>query len=120
MQDEIAYKIFNTSRTFMITWYSKRDTLYLQYKGVNIMAKSTISIRVDDKLKKDTEKTLDDMGMNITTAFTIFAKTLVKEQRFPFEITNDPFYSKANQEYLAKVIKKMEENGGKIHDLIDD
>ncbi|HBO46999.1 MULTISPECIES: type II toxin-antitoxin system RelB/DinJ family antitoxin [Pediococcus] len=84
------------------------------------MAKSTISIRVDENLKKDTEKTLDDMGMTITTAFTIFAKTLVKEQRFPFEITNDPFYSRANQEYLAKVIKDMEENGGTSHELIDD
>ncbi|GAK47588.1 addiction module antitoxin, RelB/DinJ family protein [Secundilactobacillus oryzae JCM 18671] len=58
--------------------------------------KTTISIRVDDDLKKETEKTLDSMGMNMTTAFTIFAKALVKQQRFPFEITADPFYSKDN------------------------
>ncbi|MFC6169630.1 type II toxin-antitoxin system RelB/DinJ family antitoxin [Loigolactobacillus jiayinensis] len=84
------------------------------------MAKSTISIRVDEDLKKETEKTLDSMGLNITTAFTIFAKTLVKEQRFPFEITADPFYGKENQAYLKRAIKDLEDNGGNAHELIND
>ena len=31
--------------------------------------------------------------MNMTTAISIFATTVVKEQRIPFEISADPFYS---------------------------
>ncbi|BAP85772.1 RelB/DinJ family addiction module antitoxin [Paucilactobacillus hokkaidonensis JCM 18461] len=84
------------------------------------MTKSTISIRVDDNLKKETEKTLEDMGMNITTAFTIFAKTLVKDQKFPFEIVADPFYSAENQKFLKSAIEDLEKNGGSVHELIDD
>ena len=29
---------------------------------------------------------MNELGMNITTAFTIFTKTAVREQRIPFEI----------------------------------
>ncbi|MDN5951356.1 MAG: type II toxin-antitoxin system RelB/DinJ family antitoxin, partial [Loigolactobacillus coryniformis] len=32
------------------------------------MAKSTISIRIDENLKKETEATLENMGLNLTTA----------------------------------------------------
>ncbi|WP_367296878.1 type II toxin-antitoxin system RelB/DinJ family antitoxin [Loigolactobacillus coryniformis] len=74
------------------------------------MVKSTISIRVDENLKKATEETLDSMGLNITTTFTIFAKTIVKEQHFSFEITADSFYSEENQAYLKREIKVLENN----------
>lgn len=36
------------------------------------------------------------MGMSMTTAFTIFATKVAREQRIPFEINVDPFYSEAN------------------------
>jgi DNA-damage-inducible protein J len=48
------------------------------------------------------------MGMNMTTAFTIFTKAVVKQGKIPFEITADSFYSEANQAYLNKVIDKIE------------
>lgn len=50
------------------------------------MAQQTFSIRMDDKLKKDFDKVLDEMGMNTTTAFNIFARTVVREKKIPFEI----------------------------------
>ncbi|WP_010012534.1 type II toxin-antitoxin system RelB/DinJ family antitoxin [Loigolactobacillus coryniformis] len=60
------------------------------------------------------------MGLNLTTAVTIFAKTLVKEQKFPFEITADPFYSAENQAYLKKAIAALESKQGETHELIND
>lgn len=38
------------------------------------MAQTTISIRMDEELKKNMELTCQELGMNMTTAFTIFAK----------------------------------------------
>ena len=48
------------------------------------------------------------MGMNMTTAFTIFTKAVVKQGKIPFEITTDPFYGDSNQAYIRKVIADYE------------
>lgn len=37
-----------------------------------------VNFRMDKDLKKSMEKTCSDMGMSMTTAFTIFAKTVTK------------------------------------------
>lgn len=42
-------------------------------KGVNIMAQ--ISLRVDDEIKHKAEKTLDEIGLSMSTAINIFLKT---------------------------------------------
>lgn len=51
------------------------------------MAQTTVSIRMDDELKKDMENLCQDLGMNLTTAFIMFAKQMVREQGIPFEVT---------------------------------
>ena len=38
------------------------------------MAQTLVNIRMDEELKKSMERTCLDLGMNMTTAFTIFAK----------------------------------------------
>lgn len=85
------------------------------------MAQTSVSVRMDEKLKKEFEKFCDETGMNITTAVNIFAKTVVREQRIPFEIETDQFYSKKNQEYLAKVIAEIKNGTAKLeeHTLIE-
>jgi len=72
------------------------------------MAQTNINIRIDEDLKKQFDKFCSDVGMTMTTAFCIFAKKAVKEQRIPFEISADPFYSTANIERLEKAIKDAE------------
>ena len=58
------------------------------------MAQANINFRMDEDLKKDMEQACKDMGMSLTTAFTIFAKKVSKERRIPFEITADPVYNR--------------------------
>ncbi|HBV42551.1 MAG TPA: type II toxin-antitoxin system antitoxin, RelB/DinJ family [Desulfovibrio sp.] len=84
------------------------------------MEQSTISIRIDSQLKKDFEEFCKNVGMNMTTAISIFATTVVKEQRIPFEISADPFYSEKNMVRLRKSMREMEENGGTVHEVIHD
>ena len=59
-----------------------------------------VNFRMDAELKKNMEQVCDDMGLSMTTAFTIFAKKVSREHRIPFEITADPFYSESNMAHL--------------------
>ena len=81
------------------------------------MAQTTLSIRIDEELKSEFEEFCSNVGMNISVAINMFAKTVVREQRLPFEIAADPFYSKANQERLKRSIAQMEATGGTVHEL---
>ena len=86
------------------------------------MAQSMINFRMDEELKKSLEQVCKDMGMSLTTAFTIFATKVSKERRIPFEVSADPdpFYSEANLERLRKAIADIK--AGKhltAHELIE-
>ena len=50
------------------------------------MAQSTLSMRVDETLKKSFDSICDDFGITSTAAITVFMKTVVRERRIPFEI----------------------------------
>lgn len=50
---------------------------------------ANLTMRIDDELKKQAEELFNELGMNMTTAFTIFAKQAVREQRIPFSISMD-------------------------------
>ncbi|NTV89297.1 MAG: type II toxin-antitoxin system RelB/DinJ family antitoxin [Clostridiales bacterium] len=47
---------------------------------------TNISIRMDVELKKQSEKLFSELGMNMTTAFNIFLRQAVRQQRIPFDI----------------------------------
>jgi addiction module RelB/DinJ family antitoxin len=54
---------------------------------------SQVIIQMDDELKVKADKVLKDMGLNMTTAVTMFLKAVIRERRIPFEIDSqlDPF-----------------------------
>ena len=81
------------------------------------MAQTTLNVRIDAQLKRDFEEFCNNVGMNISVAVNMFAKAVVREQRLPFEVGVDPFYSKANQERLLRSMAQMETTGGTIHEL---
>ncbi len=86
------------------------------------MAQALVNFRMDEELKRDMELTCQELGMNMTTAFTIFAKKMTREKRIPFDVSVDPFYSEANMNYLKKVIDEIDSGKAKLHrhELIED
>ena len=54
----------------------------------------------------------------MTAAFTVFAKTVSREKRIPFEITADPFYSESNMEHLRRGIAALNAGKGVEHDCL--
>lgn len=85
------------------------------------MAQSMINFRMDSDLKKKMEQTCKSMGLTMTAAFTIFATAVTREQKIPFEIIADPFYSAENMETLERRIEdiRLEKNVLKEHELIE-
>lgn len=83
------------------------------------MAQTSINIRMDEELKKSMEQTCQELGMNMTTAFIIFAKKMSREKRIPFEVSVDPFYSESNMAHLRRGIQAMKEGKGVEHDIIE-
>jgi len=50
---------------------------------------TNLSIRIDRSLKDEADHVFNDMGMNLTTAITIFIKQAVRQKKIPFEINLD-------------------------------
>jgi DNA-damage-inducible protein J len=78
---------------------------------------ANLNIRVDDKLKKQAEYVLSEIGMSLSTATTVFLKQLVRQNKIPFELGFDPFYSEENQAHLLAAKERMEKTGGTAHEL---
>lgn len=81
------------------------------------MAQTTVSVRMDDTLKRDFDNVCNDLGLSMTTAVIILAKKMTREKRLPFEVSLDPFYSEENMARLRKSIAQMETTGGTIHEV---
>lgn len=80
-----------------------------------------ISLRVDDDVKRDAERTLDDIGLSMSTAINIFLRAVVRENRIPFELRADPFYSRENMAELERRVADVRAGKSvlKQHELIE-
>lgn len=80
-----------------------------------------ISLRIDDEVKKNAEKTLNEIGLSMSTAINIFLKTVVRENRIPFELSADPFYSRENTKELERRVANIRSGKStlKEHELIE-
>jgi len=74
---------------------------------------TTVSLRFDDDFKAELDAMCDEMGMNLTTFFMLYAKKAVRDRKIPFEITapRDFFYSESNMRVLSESTQQM--NNGK-------
>ena len=86
------------------------------------MAQTMVNFRMDEDLKRGMEQACKEMGLSMTTAFTIFATKVSKERRIPFEVAADPdpFYSEANMARLRQAIADAKAGRNMtVHDLIE-
>ena len=80
-----------------------------------------ISLRIDDDVKSSAERTLEDIGLSMSAAINIFLRTVARENRIPFELSADPFYSRDNMERLERAV--ADANAGvnmAEHELIEE
>ncbi len=55
------------------------------------MAKVSTNINLDSDLKKSAQELFSDLGLDLTTAVTLFLTQAVKQQRIPFEIKRESY-----------------------------
>ena len=84
------------------------------------MAQATVTFRIDEALKKSMEQLCEELGMSMTTAFTIFAKKATRENRIPFDLSIAPFYSNSNMAHIRRGVAALDAGKGVEHDLIED
>ena len=86
------------------------------------MAQVLVNFRMDAEDKKGMEEVCKELGMSMSTAFTIFAKKLRREKRIPFDVSIDPFYSEANMKYLEMVTSEIDSGKATLveHALIEE
>ncbi len=65
------------------------------------MATTNVTIRMDEDLKKQFNHLCGEIGLSMGSAITIFAKTVVRERRIPFELT----VSTPNKETIAAMLE---------------
>lgn len=53
------------------------------------MAQTNVNIRMDEATKIAFDRFCEEIGISVSSAFNIFAKTVVREQRIPFELTTE-------------------------------
>lgn len=84
------------------------------------MATTNITMRMDEDLKVQAEELFADLGLNMTSAFTIFIKQAVREQRIPFTISRE-LPNEETLEALEEVQRmKQDLSIGKSYDDVDE
>ena len=123
--------LWRVKEVIFITMYCYFTKIYIySSKKEYIMetTMNTISARIDSKLKTQAENLFNELGMNMSTAITVFLKQSVRLRRIPFEIALDT----PNAETLAAMAEANEIASGKrkaksyknakamIKDILDD
>ena len=105
-----ACTLLNVSSDFSLSAMAYNNIENKNYTIIESWVKlmANVSIRMDDALKKQAEELFNDLGMNLTTAFTIFVKQAIREQGIPFEITKET----PNSETLSALreVEEMKKN----------
>ena len=74
------------------------------------MTTKTITVRVDETIKKQAEVILDEIGLNVTGYFNACLKALVREKCVPFPMVGNEY------EFQRMVRAKLEESEAAAND----
>lgn len=85
------------------------------------MAQATLTARVDAADKVNFDAFCSNVGINTSTAINMFVKAVLRENRIPFEIAQnpDPFYSDTNLVHVKKSVQELRSGKGTAHELIE-
>ena len=77
---------------------------------------TNVTIRLNSDDKAEFSRICEKIGLSVSAAFNVFVKTVIKEERIPFELSakdRDDFYSEANLRHLEEL--KRLDDAGQLH-----
>ena len=83
------------------------------------MATTSITMRIDENLKAQLQELMSDLGLDLTTFFTIAAKQAVREQGIPFEITREIPNKETLESFKEVEMMKKNPDIGKSYTDVD-
>lgn len=86
------------------------------------MNTTAFSVRMDSDTKIGFETFCKSVGLTVSSAINLFAKTVVREKRIPFEIKGetDPFWSEENQSELLESIAAAKNGNITVREIYED
>ena len=84
------------------------------------MATTNITMRIDTGIKAQLQELMSDLGLDMTTFFTMAAKQAIREQRIPFEVSRD--IPNAETVEALEEVRQMKQNPvlGKSYTDVDE
>ena len=105
----------------MLIWCidNARETSYNNKKGGINMANISVTMRIDEQLKIQLQELMANLGLDMTTFFTMAAKQAVREQALPFRPNMDCVPNKETLQAMGEVeyLKAHPEAGKRYNDV---
>lgn len=80
------------------------------------MSTTNINVRVDENLKKEADQLFSDLGLNMSTAITMFLRSAINNDGIPFELKR----KEPNAETIAAMEDvKLGRNVSKTFDSVE-
>ena len=76
------------------------------------MATTNITMRIDTTVKAQLQELMSDLGLDMTTFFTMTAKQAIREQRIPFDVARDNFNAETLEAF--KEVEEMKKNPSSV------
>ena len=71
------------------------------------MSTARISVNVDGEIKQSAQRILSEIGMDLTTAIDLLLRTIVREERFPFELrTYKAYREDLHRQFIRAELEK--------------
>ena len=77
---------------------------------------TNVTIRLNSDDKAEFSRICEKIGLSVSAAFNVFVKTVIKEEKIPFELSardRDDFYIEANIRHLEEL--KRLDDAGQLH-----
>lgn len=81
---------------------------------------ANITIRIEEKLKNDLQELLSELGLDMTTFFTMAVKQAVREQKIPFDVSMKTVTYDIDDYLMAMRNTKFNEDGRAVIPLGDE
>jgi DNA-damage-inducible protein J len=82
-------------------------------------AQETIQIRIDAKTKREARKTLDALGLDMSSAVKLFLTNVVIRQGIPLDLRTENGFTIEQEQLMITETKNAQKNGKQYANLDD-
>ncbi len=81
------------------------------------MSTQTLNVRIDKNIKKQAQKVVEELGLDLSSAVKLFLNKVVMTKSIPFELRTVNGYTPEYEARLLKEVKNMKKNGKRYANL---